>query len=134
MFDNHVHLLLRTGSTPIPVFVRRLLSGYPVGSIVNTNVTDSFFRIATNGQHGKYGTVSPVPSGASQVYFRPDSAPPLPKTLLISWVTNDSISHAREITPATKSSHDPKANAMVFEIHPGDLVNIYREVFSYGRS
>ena len=89
---------------------------------------------SSDGQHGKYGTVSPAPSGASQVYFRPDSAPPLPKTLLISWVTNDSISHAREITLATKSSHDPKANAMVFEIHPGDLVNIYWEVFSDGRS
>ena len=91
---------------------------------------------SSDRHHGKYGTISPVPSGVSQVYFRPDSAPPLPKKLLISWVTNDSISHARELSPAaaTKSAHDSRANAMVFEIHPGDLVNIYWEVFSDERS
>ena len=28
MFDNHVNLLLRTGATPIFVFMSRLLTGY----------------------------------------------------------------------------------------------------------
>jgi putative transposase len=28
MLDNHVHLLLRTGATPISVFMSRLLAGY----------------------------------------------------------------------------------------------------------
>jgi hypothetical protein len=111
------------------ILIIRNSSGVDIRS-VTLGAADSSDR-----NKGKHGTVSPVPLGASQVYFRPGSAPPLPKTLLISWVTKGSISHAREIAlaAATNSAHDSMANAMVFEIHPGDYVDIYWEVFSAER-
>ena len=85
---------------------------------------------------GRYGTISPVPRGASQVYLRPSTAPPLPKKIRISWVTDDSISYTREISlvQAVESSRDPRANAMVFEVLAGEIVNVYFEKFSDSRS
>ena len=86
-------------------------------------------------QKRRYGAISPVPRGASQVFPRPTSAPPLPKRLLISWVTHDAVFHSRKISlaQALGSSPDPKANTIVFEILAGDLVNVYWEVSSGSR-
>jgi REP element-mobilizing transposase RayT len=51
LMTNHVHLLLLTGTVPVPSVMRRLLTGYGVHSNPafsgTTTGTDIFFRIAT---------------------------------------------------------------------------------------
>ncbi len=48
LIPNHVHILLRTGETPLATVMRRLLTGYAVSYNRRRRRMDICFKIATN--------------------------------------------------------------------------------------
>ena len=77
----------------------------------------------------RHGSIAPVPLGASQVYVRPTSAPPLPATLQVQWVTASGQIHSRSVglTQVLRSGQVKEEKALVFEISAGQQVNVYLE-------
>ena len=88
------------------------------------------------GAGWRYGSISPVPRGASQTYVRPDSAPRLPAHLRLAWETAGEGAFSREVslTRLPEAPHsDPESGgleALVFEIRPDDAVDVYRDTYS----
>jgi len=75
------------------------------------------------------GTVSPVPRGATQVFKRPSSAPPLPARIIISWTDSDQRQYEREIS-LDKILSDPNTqtkDTLIFEIRPSGRINVFKK-------
>jgi hypothetical protein len=104
------------------IFVVRNTSGQ--------HITSFSLAVAANSNNAmRYGTIAPVPMGASQVYIRPASAPRLPNDMMVEWVTADGKTHRRNVSlkHALKQTHYEPDNALVFEILPRERVDIYME-------
>jgi len=87
-------------------------------------------REAVSGQHGsRFGSLSPVPLGVSQVYIRPTEPPPFPRTVAVEWVDHDGRTHMRElsISKALRSATGSSDEALVFEIWPDEDVLVFIE-------
>jgi hypothetical protein len=77
----------------------------------------------------RMGRVSPVPRGATQVFKRPSSAPPLPARIIISWTDYDQGQYEREIT-LEKILGDPNTqtkDTLIFEIRPSGRISVFKE-------
>ncbi len=75
------------------------------------------------------GSVSPVPRGATQVFKRPSSPPPLPARVIISWTDYDQKQYEREIS-LEKILSDPDTQAkdsLIFEIGPSGRINVFKK-------
>ncbi len=75
------------------------------------------------------GSVSPVPRGATQVFKRPSSAPPLPARVIISWTDYDQGQYEREIS-LDKILSDPNTqtkDTLIFEIRPSGRINVFKK-------
>jgi len=75
------------------------------------------------------GSVSPVPRGATQVFKRPSSAPPLLARVIISWTDYDQGQYEREIS-LDKILSDPRTqtkDTLIFEIRPSGRINVFKK-------
>ena len=83
----------------------------------------------------RYGSISPVPRGASQVFVRPRSAPRLPKHLRLAWDIPGGKQIVREVAlkpalggrPSSRPAVD--SMALVFEIRADHSVETYAEPY-----
>jgi hypothetical protein len=83
----------------------------------------------SNNKEVRVGTISPVPRGATQVFKRPSSAPPLPARVIISWTDYDQKQYEREIS-LEKILSDPDTHTkvtLIFEIRPSVRINVFKE-------
>jgi hypothetical protein len=90
----------------------------------------AFFTLKSIQKSGtRYGTISPVPRGASQVFVRPSSPPALPKRLEVEWGTDSGIHNSKVVSfeGVLKSNGNQQRDTLVFEILPNGLVNVYLE-------
>jgi REP element-mobilizing transposase RayT len=55
LIPNHAHILLRTGSEPLPKMMRRLLTGYAVSFNLRHRRSGIFFRIVIDQLYGRCG-------------------------------------------------------------------------------
>jgi hypothetical protein len=77
----------------------------------------------------RMGSVSPVPRGATQVFKRPSSAPPLPARIIISWTVHAQEQYEKEIS-LEKILGDPDTHTkvtLIFEIRPSGRINVFKE-------
>ena len=77
----------------------------------------------------RMGRISPVPRGATQVFKRPSSAPPLPARVIISWTNYDQRQYEREIS-LEKILSDPNTqtkDSLVFEIRQFGRINVFKK-------
>ncbi|MCP4260135.1 MAG: hypothetical protein GY774_21855 [Planctomycetes bacterium] len=77
----------------------------------------------------RMGRISPVPRGATQVFNRPSSPPPLPVRIIISWTDSYQRQYEREIS-LEKILSDPNTQAkgsLIFEIRPSGRISVFRK-------
>ena len=77
----------------------------------------------------RMGSVSPVPRGATQVFKRPSSPPPLPAQVIISWTDYDQGQYEQEIS-LEKILSGPNTQAkdtLIFEIGQFGRINVFKK-------
>jgi hypothetical protein len=77
----------------------------------------------------RFGSLSPVPAGISQIYMRPTNPPRFPKTMTLDWIDKEGRTHSQELSvaKALRSSTGAADEALVFEIWPYDEVLVFIE-------
>jgi hypothetical protein len=77
----------------------------------------------------RWGSVSPVPRGATQVFERPSSAPSLPERVIISWTDYAQGQYEREISleKILSNSNTQTKDSLVFEIGPFGRIAVFKE-------
>jgi hypothetical protein len=77
----------------------------------------------------RMGRVSPVPRGATQVFERPSSPPPLPARVIISWTDSAQGQYEREISleKILSNSNTQTKDSLIFEIRPFGRVAVFKE-------
>jgi hypothetical protein len=83
----------------------------------------------SGGQPVRMGKISPVPIGATQIFTRPSSPPPLPKKVIISWIDSTQRQYDSEISleEVLSNSAVKPTNFLVFEIGFSGRINVYTE-------
>lgn len=87
-------------------------------------------REAGRGSGGSpFGTIAPVPQGASQEVGRPTDPPPLPGNVAVEWVDHQGRAIVRELSlgKALKGAARGRNAAIVFEIGPAEEVLVFME-------
>ena len=77
----------------------------------------------------RMGRISPVPRGATQVFRRYSSSPPLPGRVIISWTDYYHMQYEQEIS-LEKILNDPDTqtkDSLIFEIRPSGRISIYKK-------
>ena len=77
----------------------------------------------------RMGSVSPVPIGATQVFVRPSSPPPLPEWVIVGWKDYDQGQYERELSLEDILS-DPNTQtkaSLIFEIQPFGRIDVFKE-------
>jgi hypothetical protein len=77
----------------------------------------------------RMGSISPVPKGATQLFERPSSPPPLPTRVIISWTDYYQRQYKREIS-LEKILSDPNTkmkDSLVFEIGPSGRISVFKK-------
>ena len=79
----------------------------------------------------RLGYVSPVPRGISQEVGRPSSPPPLPNTLEVAWTDRQGREYVKRVSmkQALNRQTGEGKDALVFEIRPSGIVNVFREEY-----
>jgi hypothetical protein len=110
------------GGTEPAVIVIRNRSGADIAAVTVRG---------TGGGSGasRFGTIAPVPQGASQEFGRPTDPPPLPGTVAVEWVDHQGRTTVRELSlrKALKGSSGGRDAAIVFEIGPAEDVRVFIE-------
>ncbi len=77
----------------------------------------------------QYGSISPVPRGASQIFVRPTKPQKLPKTVNLEWIDDQGIRHSRELSlmKVLQTATGTKGEAIVFDIWPRGDVAVFLE-------
>jgi hypothetical protein len=111
---------LQTGGGKEPaVIVIRNRSGAGIAAVT--------LREAGRGQGGsRFGTIAPVPQGASQEVGRPTDSPPLPGAVAVEWVDQHGRTVVRERSLVKDAAGGVNA-AIVFEIGPAEDVLVFIE-------
>ena len=76
--------------------------------------------VARRHRNARYGSVSPVPRGVSQVVVRPTDVPPLTDELDVEWseVGGRIFSHRVDLRPTLRDAVGGPDEALVFELLP----------------
>ena len=77
----------------------------------------------------RMGSISPVPRGATQVFKRFSSSPPLATRVIISWTDSYQRQYEREIS-LDKILSDPDTqtkDSLIFEIRPSGRISVFKE-------
>ena len=83
----------------------------------------------SNEKQVRMGRISPVPRGATQVFNRSSSSPPLPGQVIISWTDYYQRQYEQEIS-LDKILSDPDTqtkDSLVFEIRPFGRISVYKK-------
>ncbi len=77
----------------------------------------------------RFGSISPVPAGVTQLYVRPSDPPALPKTISVEWVNGSGITRVKDLSmsPAFRSLRGTRDEAIVFEFGPADDIQVFVE-------
>ncbi len=77
----------------------------------------------------RFGSISPVPDGATQVVVRPSNPPALPRTIAVEWVDSDNRTRVKELSlsAALRSLAGSPNEALVFEFGPFHDVLVFVE-------
>ena len=106
--------------------------------IVIRNSTNIDLKVVSLREAGKpglnrvrFGSISPVPRGISQEVGRPSSPPPLPDTVEVAWTDHQGREHVKRVSlkQARNSQTGEGEEALVFEIRPSGIVNVFREEY-----
>ncbi|MDJ0784494.1 MAG: hypothetical protein QNJ22_21200 [Desulfosarcinaceae bacterium] len=110
----------RFGRSEPTVIVIRNHSGSHIDAVTLSAADD-----AVSGGR-RYGSISPVPDGATQLFARPAAAPRLPARLQLSWKTASGVRQVRVVS-LTQLIRDRQAgaDALVFEIQTGARILVY---------
>jgi heat shock protein HslJ len=115
------HTLIGRGAEPPMIMVR------------NSTGTDleevSLSEAAGGGNVSRYGSVSPVPRGASQVVGRGTDPRQFPRTINLEWIDDQGSRHSRELSlkKVLRTATGAQGEALVFDIHPQGDVDVYLE-------
>jgi hypothetical protein len=95
------------------------------------SLSDVTFRgVRTSGdKQVRMGRISPVPRGATQVFRRYSSSPPLPGRVIISWTDYYQRQYEQEIS-LDKILNDPDTqtkDSHIFEIRPSGRISVFKE-------
>lgn len=95
------------------------------------NISAFTLRIDKKSREGgnRFGTIAPVPMGIFQIYIRPSNPPPLPDSIIVEWVNERGIIHAKKINlkESLKASGENQGGTLVFEIFQDNQVKVYME-------
>jgi hypothetical protein len=83
----------------------------------------------SNEKQVRMGRISPVPRGATQVFKRSSSSPPLPTRVIISWTDYYQRQYEREIS-LEKILSDPDTqtkDSLFFEIRTSGGISVYKK-------
>jgi len=77
----------------------------------------------------RFGSISPVPRGVSQMYIRPKDAPHFPKTVTLEWTDEQGRTLSRDVSlkSALRSATGAEGETLVFEIDPYEDVFVFVE-------
>lgn len=105
---------LRTGPEPGVIVVRN-------SSGVNVARAELASDAPGAGPYVRQGSVSPVPSGATQVIGRATDAPRLARRVELRWVEVTGLEHTArvDLAPVLRDSVGGRDEALVFELLPG---------------
>jgi heat shock protein HslJ len=89
----------------------------------------SLSEAAGGNSASRYGSISPVPRGASQVFGRPTNPRQFPRTVNLEWIDDQGSRHSRELSlkKVLRTATGVKGEALVFDIHPQGDVDVYLE-------
>lgn len=89
----------------------------------------SLSEAAGGGVASRYGSISPVPRGASQVFGRPTDPRQFPRTVNLEWIDVQGSRHSRELSlkKVLRTATGAKGEALVFDILPLENVDVYLE-------
>jgi heat shock protein HslJ len=113
-------LPVSTGAEP-PMIMVRNSSG--------TDLTEVSLSEAAGGSSSRYGSISPVPRGASQVFGRGTNPRQFPRTVNLEWIDDQGSRHSRELSlkKVLRTATGAKGEALVFDIRPQGDVDVYLE-------
>lgn len=102
-------------------FVVRNLSGVDLQTV--TLAADKVAK----GKSQRFGTISPVLNGTSQVTVRGTSAPALPQYVEISWVERSGREYRRsvDLLPILPQAKDIPTFSLDFEVHPAGGLRVF---------
>jgi heat shock protein HslJ len=106
-----------------PVIVVRNRSGADIATVTLRETSRTPDRAL------RFGSLSPVPAGASQSYVRPKDPPRFPKTVTLEWIDRQGQTHVRDLSvaPALRSATGAADELLVFEIGPYEDVLVLVE-------
>lgn len=115
--------MLMVKHTEPPVIIARNSTGIHLERVTVSSAPDA------TGRSTRFGTISPVPKGASQVFVRPTDPARLPETVLIEWIDTQGNKYYRHLSlkDALKASTGSKGEALVFEFGQGGDIVVYIE-------
>ncbi len=75
----------------------------------------------------RFGSISPVPVGVSQIFVRPTKPTQFPSQVTLEWIDNKGKVHSRDLSidAALQSATGAAGEALVFEIGPYENVMVY---------
>ena len=136
--------MLRTGSAMMLVLASALVlpacSSLPISRDVEPSVimvrnstgadlAEVSLSEVGGGSASRYGSISPVPRGASQAFGRPTNPEQFPRVVKIEWIDDRGSRHSRELSlkKVLRSATGSTGEALVFDIHPQGDVDVYLE-------
>ena len=123
MLTDGCSTMQRSNYTEPKIIAVRNNSGISLSVVTLSEVSNS------DDEQVRMGSVSPVPRGATQVFKRPSSAPPLPARVIISWTDGYQRKYEREIS-LDKILSDPNTqtkDTLIFEIRPSGRINVFKK-------
>jgi hypothetical protein len=124
-------LMYASGCASLPLFGGIAPKAIIVRNNSGTGLSqvDIFEITKPAGGGGRFGSISPVPEGASQILVRGDSAPPLPAVLGVRWADNRGREFHGQVSlrQLQTKSDGHSEEALVFEILQSGHVHAYLE-------
>ena len=80
----------------------------------------------------RFGSLSPVPNGVTQIMVRQSNPPALPKTIAVEWVDSENRTRVKEVplSAALRVASGSRDEALVLEFGPRDEMLVYVETLS----
>jgi heat shock protein HslJ len=81
------------------------------------------------GSASRYGSISPVPRGESQVFGRPTNPRQFPRTVNLEWIDGQGSRHSRELSLSNvlQTATGAKGEALIFDVLPQGDAAVYLE-------
>jgi heat shock protein HslJ len=94
------------------------------------DLTEVSLSDAAGGSASRYGSISPVPRGASPVFGRGTNPQQFPRTVNLEWIDAQGSRHSRELSlkKVLRAATGTKGEALIFDIHSQGDVDVYLEL------